>query len=64
MAKFLKVHHENEYGEFVEYIANLEMIVAVDEENHDIDMADCKSIHVARDNEWQKLMSFVKANEV
>jgi hypothetical protein len=64
MAKFLKVHHENADGEIEEYIANLEMIVDVDEENHAIDMADRESICVARDNEWQKLMSFVKANEL
>ena len=64
MAKFLKVHHENTYGEIEEHIANLEMIIDVDEENHAIDMADGESICVARDNEWQKLMSFVKANEL
>lgn len=64
MAKFLKVHHENCDGDIEEYIANLEMIVAVDEENHDIDMADCKSVHIVRDNEWEKIMSFVKANEI
>ena len=64
MAKFLKVHHENADGEIEEYIANLEMIVDVDEENHAIDMTDGESICVARDNEWQKLMSFVKANEL
>ena len=64
MAKFLKVHHENDYGGIEEYIANLEMIVDVDEENHEIDMVDGETIHVARDSEWQKLMSFVKSNEV
>ena len=64
MAKFLKVHHENDYGDIMEYIANLEMIVDVDEENHEIDMVDGETIHVARDSEWQKLMSFVKSNEV
>ena len=64
MAKFLKVHHENNYGDIMELIANLEMIVDVDEENHEIDMVDGETIHVVRDNEWQKLMSFVKSNEV
>ena len=64
MAKFLKVHHENADGEIEEYIANLEMIVDVDEENHTIDMVDGESICVARDNEWEKIMSFVKANEL
>ena len=64
MAKFLKIHHETDFGKIEEYIANLEMIVDVDEENHDIDMADCESFHVVRDNEWEKIMSFVKSNEV
>lgn len=64
MAKFLKVHHENEYGDIEEYIANLEMIVDVDEENHCIDMADGESICVVRDNEWAKIINWVKSNEV
>lgn len=64
MAKFLKVHHENDADEIEEYIANLEMITAVDEENHDIDMADGDTIHVVRDNEWEKIMSFVKTNSL
>lgn len=64
MAKFLKVHHENADDEIEEYIANLEMIVDVDEENHTIDMADGESICVVDDNEWDKIMSFVKANQV
>lgn len=64
MAKFLKVHHKNDDGEIEEYIVNLETIVDVDEENHEIDMVDSTTIHVTRDNEWQKLMSFVKANEL
>lgn len=64
MAKFLKVHHKNDDGEIEEYTVNLETIVDVDEENHEIDMVDSTTIHVARDNEWQKLMSFVKANEL
>lgn len=64
MAKFLKVHHENADDEIEEYIANLEMIVDVDEENHTIDMADGESICVVDDNEWDKIMSFVKENQV
>ena len=64
MAKFLKVHHENEDGNIEEYIANLEMIVDVDEENCTIDMADGESICVIRSNEWEKIMSFVKSHEV
>ena len=63
MAKFLKVHHD-ELDEIEEYIANLEMIVDVDEENHTIDMADGDSICVVDDNEWDKIMSFVKENQV
>ena len=64
MAKFLKVHHENKYNEVEEYIVNLEMIVDVYEENHDIDMVDGENIHVVRGNEWEKIMSFVKSNEL
>lgn len=64
MATFLKVHHENDYNEIEEYIVNLEMIVDVDEENTEIDLVDGKTIHIARDNEWEKVMSFVKANEI
>ena len=61
MAKFLKIHHETECGNVT---ANLEMIGYVNEENHDINMADGEIIHVARDNEWEKVMSFVKSNEI
>lgn len=64
MATFLKVHHENDYNEIEEYIVNLEMITAVDEDNHDLDMADGTSVHVVRDNEWEKIMSFVKSHEL
>lgn len=64
MAKFLKVHHEDVYCGIEEYLVNLEMIVIVDEKSHEIGMANGATIHVARDNEWQKLMSFVKTNEV
>lgn len=64
MAKFLKIHHETEYDEIEEYIVNLEIIVDVDEEDHAIDMANGESFCVARDNEWEKIMSFVKSNEV
>lgn len=64
MATFLKVHHENDYNEIEEYIVNLEMIVDVDEENTEIDLVDGETIHIARDNEWEKVMSFVKANEI
>lgn len=64
MATFLKVHHENEDLEIEEYIINLEMITAIDEDNHDFDLADGESIHIVRDNEWEKIISFVKSNEV
>lgn len=64
MATFLKVHHENEDLEIEEYFVNLEMITAIDEDNHDFDLADGESIHIVRDSEWEKVMSFVKANEI
>ena len=64
MATFLKVHHENEDLEIEEYFVNLEMITAIDEDDHDFDLADDESIHIVRDNEWEKIMSFVKSNEV
>lgn len=64
MAKFLKVHHLNDRDEVEEYTVNLEMITAVDEEDHTIDMADGESICIARDNEWEKIMSFIKSNEL
>lgn len=64
MATFLKVHHENDYNEIEEYIVNLETIVDVDEENTEIDLVDGETIHIARDSEWEKVMSFIKANEI
>lgn len=64
MATFLKVHHENENWEIEEYFVNLEMITAIDEDDHDFDLADGESIHIVRDSEWEKVMSFVKSNEV
>lgn len=64
MATFLKVHHENEDLEIEEYFVNLEMITAVDEDDRDFDLADGESIHIVRDSEWEKIMSFVKSNEV
>lgn len=64
MATFLKVHHENDYNEIEEYIVNLETIVDVDEDNHDLDMADGESIHMVRNSEWEKVMSFVKSHEL
>ena len=64
MATFLKVHHENEDLEIEEYFVNLEMITAIDEDDLDFDLADGESIHIVRDNEWEKIMSFVKSNEV
>lgn len=64
MATFLKVHHENEDLEIEEYFVNLEMITAMDEDNHDFDLANGESIHIVRDSEWEKIMSFVKSNEV
>lgn len=63
MATFLKVHHENEDLEIEEYFVNLEMITAIDEDNYDFDLADGESIHIVRNNEWEKIMSFVKSNE-
>lgn len=64
MATFLKVHHENEDLEIEEYFVNLEMITAIDEDNRDFDLADGESIHIVRDNEWEKIISFVKSNEI
>ena len=64
MATFLRVHHENEDLEIEEYFVNLEMITAIDEDNHDFDLADGESIHIVRDSEWEKIISFVKSNEV
>lgn len=64
MATFLKVHHENEDLEIEEYFVNLEMITAIDEDNHDFDLADGESIHIVRDSEWEKIISFVKSNEI
>lgn len=64
MATFLKIHHENEDLEIEEYLVNLEMITAIDEDNHDFDLADGESIHIVRDSEWEKIISFVKSNEV
>lgn len=63
MATFLKVHHENEDLEIEEYFVNLEMITAIDEDNYDFDLADGESIHIVRDSEWEKIISFVKSNE-
>lgn len=63
MATFLKVHNEDEDLEIEECFINLEMITAVDEDNHDFDLADGESIHIVRDNEWEKIISFVKSNE-
>lgn len=64
MATFLKVHHENEDLEIEEYFVNLEMITAVDEDDHNFDLADGKYIQIIRDSEWEKIISFVKSNEV
>lgn len=62
MAKFIKVHHLNDRNEIEEYTVNLEMITAVDEEDKSIDLADRESIFVDRDNEWNKIMQYVKNN--
>lgn len=64
MATFLKVHHENEDLEIEEYFVNLEMITAIDEDDHNFDLADGKYIQIIRDSEWEKIISFVKSNEV
>lgn len=64
MATFLKIHHENEDLEIEEYFVNLEMITAVDEDDHNFDLADGEYIHIVRDSEWEKIISFVKSNEV
>ena len=64
MATFLKVHHENEDLEIEEYFVNLEMITAIDEDDYDFDLADGESIHIVRDSEWEKVMSFVKSHEL
>lgn len=62
MAKFIKVHHLNDRDEIEEYTVNLEMVTAVDEEDKSIDLADGESIYVDRDNEWNKIMQYVKNN--
>lgn len=64
MATFLKVHHENEDLEIEEYFVNLEMITAIDEDDHNFDLANGEYINIVRDNEWEKIISFVKSNEV
>lgn len=64
MATFLKVHHENEDLEIKEYFVNLEMIAAIDEDDRNLDLADIECIHIVRDSEWEKIISFVKSNEV
>lgn len=64
MATFLKVHHENEDLEIEEYFVNLEMITTVDEDDHNFDLADGEYINIVRDSEWEKIISFVKSNEV
>lgn len=64
MATFLKVHHENEDLEIEERFVNLEMITAIDENDHNFDLADGEYIQIVRDNEWEKIISFVKSNEV
>lgn len=64
MATFLKVHHENEDLEIEEYFVNLEMITAVDEDDHNFDLANGEYINIVRDSEWEKIISFVKSNEV
>ena len=62
MAKFIKVHHLKDRNEIVEYTVNLEMITAVDEQDKSIDLVDGDSICVTRDNEWNKIMQYVKNN--
>lgn len=63
MAKFLKIHEDDDMGP-EEIIVNLESITMIDLEAHHIHLTDCNGIAIPRQNEWQKLMSFVKANEV
>lgn len=61
MARFLKVHHySNEKG----WIINLESITIIDEKNRLVNLADGDNFHFVRNDEWEKLMSFVKANQV
>lgn len=62
MAKFLKVHHRTIDNDVYEVSINLEQIVSIDEEEHDVDMSDGESIHIDRSNEWNKLMSYVIRN--
>lgn len=65
MAKFLKVHTKDEYdGSIEEKILNLETIEMVSEKDHCLELMDGCYVHMARSNEWEKLMSFVKANEL
>lgn len=37
--------------------------IARDEDDHNFDLADSEYIHIVRDSEWEKIISFVKSNE-
>lgn len=63
MAKFIRIH-EDDGIEPEEMIINLESITMIDPEAHHIHFTDCNQVTIPRQNEWQKLMSFVKSNEV
>lgn len=63
MAKFIRIH-EDDGIEPEEIIVNLESITMIDPEAHHIHLTDCNQVAIPRQNEWQKLMSFVKTNEV
>lgn len=64
MAKFLKIHHMNADGEIEKYTVNLEMLVDVDWQTREIDVAAGLTFNIDRDDEWDKIMSFVKENQV
>lgn len=64
MASFIKVHHVDDDNEIEEWIVNLETITAIDEENHRIDLVDGDSICIARNNEWEKIINWVKFREI
>lgn len=76
MAKFLKIHliHErvayDEDGKMVtiedpkELTVDIEKITVVYENERLIELTQGLPIRIKRDNEWEKIMSFVKANEL
>lgn len=65
MAKFLKIHDKDPYDDSIEEkILNLETIEMISEEDHSLELMDGCNVNIARNNEWEKIMSFVKTNEL